>query len=179
MTDKFRDRLKLLASLVGDGGLSRDRLLAVLPRLKAVCAEIVQWTADDLGLDRPVLPTTAETVTHGDVHQWRSECDAAFNALPPARRTRRPMFQKEFIAAMGRADEPPDQAAAMLRERLVAYYASPMGRSRYARAPWTWLAEDGWLEPAEAWERQTAEDERESSQRSLLRRGLAVGLDGP
>lgn len=113
------------------------------------------------GTGEPIsLPTTADAVTPSDRYSHRPATDSAFASLPPARRRKQTRFAAEFIAALGRSGLPQES----LVDRLVAYYASPEGSSRFARDADRFLADDGFAEPSVAWERSSgATDTRDAA----------------
>lgn len=81
--------------------------------------------------------------------------EAFWNAFPPGRRTDKPgAFEKWPIALhviVQRELFNEDQAAAWLIRRAAEYAASDQGRGKYVRMPTTWLNQQGYYDPPEAW----------------------------
>ena len=85
-------------------------------------------------------PSSSERWTHG------VEVRAVFSDLPRNKQVRYGALLEAWIYAVRMGA---DQNA--MAEGLVRYYKSPQGRGKYARRAHTFINDEGWLEPPEAW----------------------------
>lgn len=82
-----------------------------------------------------------------------SAVESVWDAIPPARRRKRPVTLRAVRNALVRlqSENDPDPVLT-LRTALGAYYGSPEGSGEFHRQPHTWLDDLGWTEPPSAWE---------------------------
>lgn len=105
------------------------------------------------------IPHDPAAVTQAHLHAIRSDIRDQFDRLPENRRTKRARFEKSMAAAQARSG----RSFAAIGDALLAYYASPVGQTRWARDATRFLDDDGFEEPPSAWERSCEEPKSSGS----------------
>lgn len=105
------------------------------------------------------IPHDPAAVTQSHLHAIRSDIRDQFDRLPENRRTKRARFEKSMAAAQARSG----RSFAAIGDALLAYYASPVGQTRWARDATRFLDDDGFEEPPSAWERSGEEPKSSGS----------------
>ena len=120
------------------------------------------WQSDGKGDAKGMAPLESESegVVAYPTFEFKREIAIVMEAIPPKRRRRYNKLGQSIASAMLRLEgkgHDREGAVAFLKDRLTAYCQSGEGKGEYHRMVVTWLDEDGFLEPEEAWEGRHAD----------------------
>ena len=106
-----------------------------------------------------------------DAYDAGFEFPSLIEVVPPSQRKFRGRARDEWVRAVRNGAEPAD-----IIDGARRYYASPEGTGPYCRGLLSWLKDEGWTEPAEAWKRRDVNGQQPDRQEAA--NNLAARLAG-